>query len=309
MTVRKPKSTIRLLFGKWVPKGWKRRLRMVLSRREVTRTRKIFSRAADEPQWLPADLLPELCKGYTFAEGCGYEPAELAERGSERAAKLIPLFEKHSRTPLRKSLELGCWDGMVSCSMLKSGFDATATDIRDHGFEKAALSAGVKLFKMDASRLDFPDECFGLVFSFDAFEHFINPEAVMQETLRVTQSGGLIYFEFGPLYFSPMGLHAYRSIPLPYCQLLFTQAQLTDYAENLGYGRIDYLESLNCRNLEQYRNMWKSCKSVADIVFCNEIHDYSALQLIRNYPACFRSKTDDFDNLTASTIEILLRKR
>lgn len=308
MTPRKPKSTLRLLFAKWVPAAWKRRIRMVLWQREVTRTRKIFALAANEPQWLPLDLLPQLCVGHSFAEGCGYEPAELAKRGSERAAKLVPLFEKYRRTPLRKSLELGCWDGMVSYSMQKSGFNATATDIRDEGFEKAALCEGVKLFKMDASRLVFPDESFGLVFSFDAFEHFSNPEAVMQEALRVTQPGGLIYLEFGPLFFSPMGLHAYRSIPLPYCQLLFTHTQLTDYAEALGYGKIDYLESLNGRSLAQYRDLWKSCKSVADIIFCNEIHDYSALQLIRTYPSCFRSKTDDFANLTVSTLEILLRK-
>ena len=79
---------------------------------------------------------------------------------------------------------------------------------------------------MDAANMQFEDETFDFVFSYDAFEHFASPENVLLEAIRVVRKRGYIYLEFGPLYYSPYGEHAYRSITVPYCQFLFPLPRL-----------------------------------------------------------------------------------
>jgi SAM-dependent methyltransferase len=66
-----------------------------------------------------------------------------------------------------------------------------------------------RTLQMDASRMDFPDESFDLVYSFNVFEHLSDPKAVLEEKIRVTRPGGCVLTHFH-LYSSDSGGHDVR---------------------------------------------------------------------------------------------------
>ncbi len=72
--------------------------------------------------------------------------------------------------------------------------------------------------------LIWPDEYFDFIYSYNTFEHLKDPKTALTELLRVTKRGGLIYLNFAPLYASAWGLHAYRTLKIPYIQFLFSEA-------------------------------------------------------------------------------------
>lgn len=70
---------------------------------------------------------------------------------------------------------------MVCCILQRMGKKTTALDKESRFFDKRALCEDVKFLKMDAAHLQFEDESFDFVFSYDSFEHFANPGAALQE--------------------------------------------------------------------------------------------------------------------------------
>jgi SAM-dependent methyltransferase len=204
-------------------------------------------------------------------------------------------------------LELGCWDGMVSHSLHRRGKETTAIDNREEGFDERARQVGVHLIKMDAARLLFENASFDFIFSYDSFEHFLVPAMVLKEAVRVLRPGGGIYLEFGPLYFSPYGLHAYQSITVPYCQFLFPTPMLTDFVAQKGLEPIDF-DQVNGWSLEKFRALWANNASSLKCLKSHETLDLAHMNLIRAYPSCFRNKSDFFENFTVAHIQILFRK-
>jgi ubiquinone/menaquinone biosynthesis C-methylase UbiE len=196
---------------------------------------------------------------------------------------------------------------MVSCFLSRRGKQATAIDKRQDGFDGRAFHEGVTLLQMDATGLQFNDETFDVVFSYDAFEHFDSPEGVLREAIRVTRNRGYIYLEFGPLYYSPYGQHAYRSITVPYCQFLFLRDVISDFLNRQRLSPIDF-SHVNGWSLAQYRELWGRYSSVLRRIKYHEIPELSHLHLIRSYPSCFRSTSEFFENFIISGIRVLFQK-
>jgi ubiquinone/menaquinone biosynthesis C-methylase UbiE len=234
----------------------------------------------------------------------GYDARTLEVRGIERATQILQLpgaQEAHS------FLELGCWDGMVSCYLCRKGKKTTAIDNRDAGFDKRASREGVSFLQMDAADLRFEDESFDFVFSYDGFEHFASPEDVLREAIRVVRKGGYLFLEFGPLYYSPFGEHAYRSITVPYCQILFQKNVINDFANQERLNPIDF-SHVNGWSLESYRELWSRYSHVLKRVRYHEMLDLSHLGLISTYPSCFKSKSNYFENFIVEGISVLFQK-
>jgi ubiquinone/menaquinone biosynthesis C-methylase UbiE len=272
---------------------------------EIIKAKKIFEHAPETPTWLERDILETLQQKYHLPPVPGYDLQSLEQRGNERARKILNLIRTKTEK-INTLLELGCWDGMVSCALQRMGKITTAIDNRSKGFDKRAIREGVRLLQMDATYLQFEDESFDFVFSYDAFEHFAEPESVLQEAIRVVKTGGYIYLDFGPLYMSPMGLHAYRSITVPYCQLLFPKELLQNFVNEMGLETINF-DQLSGWPLEDYRKMWNDSHRLKRVMY-EERHDLSHLDLIIKYPSCFKSETKYFDNLIVSSIKVLFKK-
>ena len=106
---------------------------------------------------------------------------------------------------------------------------------------------------------------------------------------------------------SPKGLHSYRSVTVPYCQFLFQKEVLRNFTQVKGLEPIDF-DQLNSWSLDDYRELWNRYSHILKKVKYYEQIDASGLDLIMEYPSCFKSKTPSFDNLIVSSIEVLFVK-
>ena len=273
------------------------------------KVRKILERASTTSSWLEYDELVKLQKRYPFPPEYGYDPKTVEIRGKERAIELQSLLRAKIkiRNKINSFLEIGCWDGMTCYSLKKRGYLATGIDNRIAGFDKRAIRKGASLLQMDAEKMAFKNESFDFVFVYESFEHFADPKTVFEEILRVVKNGGYIYAVIGPLYMSPWGLHAYRSITVPYLQFLFPGQMLSDYTRLNDLKEIDF-DHINGWSLENFQNLWKTYSHRLKTILNYEWTDVSHLDLILKYPSCFRSKTHSFNNLTVSVIDVLFQK-
>ncbi|MEP7027895.1 MAG: class I SAM-dependent methyltransferase [Candidatus Eisenbacteria bacterium] len=272
---------------------------------EVAPTRRALAAAPTEPAFLDAAALETMQAQYPTAPEYGYDPASVEHRGRIRAREILRLPGARGATDF---LELGCWDGMVAAGLTRAGKRAAGVDRRADGFDARAGAAGARLLAMNASQLEFEDGSFDFVYSYDAFEHFDAPERVMAECIRVLRPGGRLHLEFGPLFLSPLGQHAYRSIRVPYCQCLFTPATMTAFAALRGLPAIDF-DHVNRWPIARFRALWASQAASLERVRYRETLDLSHLALIRQYPSCFRSKSEAFEDFVVAQVSALFEKR
>lgn len=270
------------------------------------RARIAFEGAMTGPSYLPPDALSGLMRReYRPPDAIRYDPDGLVLRAEEKVAWI------QARLPLAQCgacTELGCWDGMVLAALAQRGHVAYGADVSREGFDRRARAAGVHLVITDASMLAVRSASIDLVYSFASFEHFADPHGVVDEAWRVLKPGGYLYLMFGPVYTSPYGLHAYRQIPVPYCQYLFTEADLKTYAASMGLPTA--WPYVNGVSVTAYRQLWAQQTTRFEQVYYRE-HPTGGVgaELITQYPFCFRSKVPAFDDLFVSAVEICLRKR
>jgi SAM-dependent methyltransferase len=273
---------------------------------KLRRARIAFEQGAGGAPFLPAGKLPELMqRGYRPPDEVRYDAEGLVIRAREKREQLrvsVPLER------CRVCLELGCWDGMALAAITDGDRLAIGADLSRAGFDRRAAASGVRFVQGDAGRLPVASESIDLVYSFAAFEHFADPRSVMAEAWRVLRPRGHLFLLFGPVFTSPYGLHAYRQIPVPYCQYLFRESDLRAFAAVEGLPSA--WPYVNRVTVATYRDIWAEQGPRFDQLHLVE-HPTGGVgaELIAEYPACFRGKVPSFDDLAVSAIEICLRKR
>jgi ubiquinone/menaquinone biosynthesis C-methylase UbiE len=267
-----------------------------------------FNEAGEVPAFLPPSMISILFEKYTFESTYHYDPASIRQRGLERADALQALLSENKVDP-GEILELGCGDGMVSGILQERGNSCTAVDFYSGGFDKRAQEEGVKFYQMDAADLEFKNNSFGFIFSYNAFEHFPKPDCVFEESLRVLKPGGYLYMEFSPLFMSPYGMHAYKSIPIPYCQHLFRESDMVQFIKEKNLEPVNFRDHVNRWSVERFRELWKKHGKEIKTVSYAEICNYNNLDLVWKYPSCFKSKTKNMDNLVVGGITALFQKK
>lgn len=236
-----------------------------------------------------------------------YDLESLKRRGQIRSKQLHELTKSY--TNLTETLELGAMDGIVSYYLSKDyNKICTCFDLEPKPIDLLS-DQKTKFIKGDINKLPFQDNSFNLAFSFNAFEHFHDPKTALLEILRVTKPGGFIYLDFGPLYYAPKGLHWYRSINIPYCQILFEYNTLEDYCKkhNLNIPVYAIENGLNGWNIGQYRELWHEMKSFAKIKQYYEYPMYAHLNLVEELPQYFKGKFNHVDDLITNRIQILFQ--
>jgi ubiquinone/menaquinone biosynthesis C-methylase UbiE len=251
-----------------------------------------------------------MIKEFPVGERVSYSYDAVLQRSEQRAEEMITVMQSYTRLPLMKTLELGAGEGMVSACLQRMGKQATAIEIRDDAFDQRAVEAGVQLHKMDASALEFDDRSFDFVFSYNCFEHFPDPEKVFRESLRVLKPGGLMSVRFAPLYHSPFGAHAYNIMGIPYCQFLFDKAFLNEWIDANSEEKLVIDFSLNKWHVDDFRKLfkqkfWQECS----VMSYKEFRLPAFLDLVIQYPGCFKNKISSMDDLIVSEIHAVFQKR
>ena len=297
---QKMKAVLKSAVKSIIPHDTLNEMRNVLFTYNVKSIEQQYKQAEHQPEFLGLSELDTLFNQHPFPPEYGYGLETLLNRGNYRAKTLLKLDEAQKG---KRFLELGCWDGMVSRALHKRGKEAVAQDIRSSGFDQRAIEAGVQFHEMDAGNLTFDDEQFDFVFTFDAFEHFQHPDRVMKEVNRVLKKGGGFYFQFGPLYYSAFGWHAYRSIPIPYLQVLFPSDLLDSYIEENNLKPINY-QHVNGWSLDRFRSLWgEYTKSSLTVKQYQEYKYIGHVNMIKKYPSCFKKENLNFDNFIVSHLQ------
>lgn len=263
--------------------------------------------APGEPDTSRAEgLFEQLQQRYPPRGEYGYDARSTWRRGVERSVALTGLPGMDQ--PGRSVLEIGCGDGMLGVALQSFGHRVTLTDVEDWRDARArelpfALADG-------CARLPFGDGSFCLVCSYNAFEHVDNPAWALAEAVRVTRPGGLIFLEFGPLYRSAWGLHAYRTLRMPYPQFLFSEAFIARRLEELGIWDLGkkrtQLQPMNRWSLAQFKALWAAsgCHVVKEVLG----KERAGLELLPEFPEAFRGRGLTWEDLVTSWIAVTLQK-
>jgi len=262
------------------------------------------------PYYLPSELLSQLDATYSYDNTVFYDFESNLARAKERFTFLNDKLEGYGKTLKgAEVLELGCGDGLICAIMNDHGSRSTAVDLDDTLFDQYATDRGVKYFTMDATKLKFEDASFDFIFSHNGFEHFSDPEAVYNECNRVLKPGGMMYFQFNPLYYSPFGYHGYKSIAIPYLHILFSQNDFTRFAKSQNrpelYTSPDFL---NKKQVGYFRDLFNNNTPDLKVLFYEEEKNNYFVDLIRKFPSCFKKENVPFENFITSGIRIWVKK-
>ena len=271
----------------------------------MTMAKRIWRRAGTSPEFLDDSQLIKLDAEYPTKSSYKYDTASLQQRGQERAGKLLERFRAQKLTP-KKTLEVGCFDGMVSAALTKSGVEAHAIDQTADGFDARAKEAGVMLQAADAAHIPYTDNTFDVVFSYDTFEHLQQPAQSLTEMLRVLRPGGLLYAYFGPMYMAPFGLHAYKTIGIPYVQHLFPQEITDRFLQSKNREAINYAQ-LNKVKRSAFEKLFRSENGFQVLEFTEEPH-FAGYSILKQYSSCLKSKSSDLKDFVIANISVMLRK-
>jgi SAM-dependent methyltransferase len=133
---------------------------------------------------------------------------------------------------LERALELGV-----------SEYVGVSLDAPEHLPVSNCTGPSGRLLRMDATRLDFPDDRFDLALSMAAFEHFLDGRRVLAEMHRVLKPGGSALVTFDRIWTSARGHHLHHIEPVaelipPWAYLLLSEGSMRGLLTPRGSGEL-----------------------------------------------------------------------
>jgi 2-polyprenyl-3-methyl-5-hydroxy-6-metoxy-1,4-benzoquinol methylase len=145
----------------------------------------------------------------------------------EGKSKLAVLLgeEIYSKIAGKVIIDFGCGEGDDAIEMVERGARRViGIDIREDILQKAkekALSAGVQETCLFGSSTK---ELADVVVSLDTFEHFADPEAILESMSTLLRPTGEVLVSFGPTWYHPLGGHLFSVFP--WAHLIFSEKAL-----------------------------------------------------------------------------------
>ncbi|TWU29139.1 class I SAM-dependent methyltransferase [Novipirellula artificiosorum] len=240
----------------------------------------------------------------------GYDEVSCWRRACERFDRLLSCdgFDRAGK----RLFDLGCGDGMLGVVTKAYGHQvvlADATDWRD------SRAKGIQFLSIDASTPVWPveNETFDMVTCYNTFEHLPKPDIAFQEMLRICSPGGFVVVDFGPLYCSPWGLHAHRTLHIPFPQFLFGEGFIAERLnergiKDLGQER-ESLQYTNRWTPEQFESLWRNFGSVIVVVEKCVEQKPLFLETIVAYPEAFYGRGLSLADVETQHIRVVFQKK
>lgn len=151
----------------------------------------------------------------------------------------------------------------------------------DEQIEVSYKKSKGKLLKMNAEKLIFTDNYFDKIITISTFEHFLNPEKVLNEMHRVLKKNGQALITFGPIWSSAKGYHLHQ------------YPNIAKYIPNWSHLLLNKSQMTNLLKRENYpNNLSLSLKQVVNWIYKdNDINRYDVKD-IENYFQNCRLKTE-----------------
>lgn len=137
-------------------------------------------------------------------------------------------------------LDIGCGAAGKSLYYASRGANVIGVEILEkYEAESKALANELGLsdkFRFvcaDAAALPFEDGSIDTIIMNDAMEHVANPEAVIDECMRVLSRGGRLFVNFPPIN-HPFGAHLSDLIYIPWVHLFFSETTLVESYKELA---------------------------------------------------------------------------
>jgi SAM-dependent methyltransferase len=105
-------------------------------------------------------------------------------------------------------LDVGCGAGQVVGRLTQAGYEAYGVDVSEPNIERARKFSDRCQF-YDGKHLPFPDAHFASVGALNVLEHVEEPEAFIQELVRVTEKGGRVVIS-SPNFLRVLGFRDYH---------------------------------------------------------------------------------------------------
>lgn len=285
----------------------KRKIKKFLVKSIINLTLKVNKHQVYKTQEI---FFSELQEKYTSPSEYGYDKISTWTRAAQRFMTILKLANGTISTESGYFLDAACGDGMLGILAESFGMHSYLVDLEDWRDERAKR---LPFSVQDLENLHHYDSnSFDIVSSFNAFEHVTDPQRAFEELIRVCRPGGYIFLEFGPLYHGPWGLHAYRSLHMPYPQFLFSKDFILTKLDELGIydlgKKVTELQPLNQWKYSQFVSLWTDhpdCELIMQKRIKNEDHT----NVIIKYPRAFQGRGLTFEDLTTQGIQVLIKKR
>lgn len=279
-------------------------------RRRKERVRKQIEKILSDSR--PADpidsdqIFQVLQARYRTRRNYKYDSYNAWARGVSRAVDILRAVEMLRRQG-RSILEVGCGDGMVGTIIAQYDHKVMLMDKEDWRDPRART---LPFFQADLrDRLPCKENSFEFICSFNTFEHLLDPNFALNELVCMCKPGGCIYLEFGPLFWSPFGLHAFETISIPYLQILFSEQFFRNKLRQLGItdlGRqCQELQPCNQWKVQQFEQLWEGCG--CEVAVVEKMTTDEGLHLVHEFPAAFRGRGLSYEDITVSAFRVILR--
>lgn len=180
------------------------------------------------------------------------------------AGEVIDFFGGDGITLTGKRVaDLGAGDGSIDLGIAVTaspaelvGYDLRITDVDT--LRRRASEVGITDFPENLrfevsgeTTIPAPDRSFDFVVSWSAFEHILEPVAILREIRRILTDEGMLFIQVWPFYDSEHGSHLMDWFPEGFAQLNHTDAEILARLQaapeknQYGVGMFDAYEMLN----------------------------------------------------------------
>lgn len=237
-----------------------------------------------------------------------YTPEAVWQRAVQRSLRIQKILHEFKNKPSLKILEFGCGDGLTAGMINLLGHQVSLTDMEDWRDDKLKQILPFHLGKIEDG-LPYKEEYFDFIYSYNTFEHVEDPQRVISEIKRILQPDGLLYLDFGPIYPSAWGLHAYRSLRMPYAQYLFSESFIIQKLDELGIYDLGKkrmeLQPLNKWRVSDFLNLFKL--NGLDVIDLERLEAFRYLHVVLRYPEAFQGRNLLLEDLVTENLRILLK--